>query len=748
MINSEVEAKNVSGDGAGSIAPRRLLFHHLLPILAYSVAALAYTWPLVLHLNDQVPSALVVDRDQNLWNFWWFRYSLLTLHHNPFYDPLIYWPDHQAPGVPLWLHIIQPLNMVVGLVLQQFLSLSATYNLVVLASFVGAGYGAYLLVSYITASRWAGLVSGLAFAAAPFRTVILGQATNLYTVEFIPFYLLCLLHLRDAVSEFGLRSRATLKWLTGATFFLALITLTDWYLLICVLVLTGLLALAYLWYARRKGRRWLAAQWAALGLMAVLWGVVCSPLIIPTVQEAGDTSLLSSLPEVERVRNSIDLITLFVAPDNQNLEAPLTNQILANFPSYLPTCDTDLNQCLRRRGFVGYTTILLAIVGTLGWWRRRSGYWLGAALFSALLTLGPVLQIGTYNTNIPMLFLLLERLPFMSIMRAPDRFMMAVVIATAVLAGLGVAWLQQRGRAARWLAAGLSLAMVVEFFAIPLTLAPVTASPFFSQLGADPAQYAILELPLTNHYAGDHQRNLNQAFHHKAIIGAYLSRQVIDKFRSVVDVHDWFDDYKLPPSITADHPADALITMLNDYQFRYIVLYKGGFVDANSFQQADAHFSQLFTSIGATSSRVFEDDSLVAYRVPEQAPRPLALLDSGWLKAEQSNAGPHRWIDGDNATMRLIAPQAGSYTFSFSASSFARPRRLALFLGGTQVWQQQIPANEIKSYQVTGLKLNPGTDYLQLQVLDGYDSPAKLDPKSTDTRNLSVNLADVRLTQP
>ncbi len=748
MTNSEVEAKNVSGVEAGSASPHRLLFHHLLPILAYSVAALVYTWPLVLHLDEQVPSAITVDRNQNLWNFWWFRYSLLTLHHNPFYNPLIYWPDHQAPGVALWLHTFQPLNMAVGLVLQQFLSLSATYNLVLLASFIAAGYGAYLLVSYVTGNRWAGLVGGLAFAAAPFRTLILGVSTNLYSMEFIPFYLLCLLHMRDAVSEFGLRSRATLKWLIGAAFFLTLNALIDWYLVICVLLLTVLLALAYVWYARRKGRSWLAAQWSALGLMAALWLVVCSPLIIPTMQAAGDASLLSSLPEVERISHSVDLVDLFVAPDNQNLEAPLTNPILANFPSYLPGCHTNLNQCLQRRGFVGYTTMLLAIVGTVGWWRRRSGYWLGATLLSVLLALGPVLHIGTHDTTVPMPFTLLEKLPFIGIMRAPDRFMMAAVATLAVLAGLGVAWLQQRSRAGRWLAAGLSLAMLVEFFAIPLTLAPVTTSPFFTQLGADPAQYAILELPLTQHYTGDHPRNLYQIFHHKAMIGGYLSRQVIDKFSFGADVYDWFGDYSLPPTITADRPSDALVTMLNDYQFRYIILYKWGFKDENSFQQADAHFNQLFTSIGASGSRVFEDAGLVAYHVPEQAPQPLALMDSGWLKAEQSNAGPYRWINKDKAAIRLITPQAGSYTLSFSASSFVRPRRLALFLGATQVWQQQIPANATKSYQVAGLKLNPGTNYLQLEVLDGYDSPAKFDPKSEDTRNLSVSLADVRLTQP
>ncbi|PZR97663.1 MAG: hypothetical protein DLM69_09445, partial [Candidatus Chloroheliales bacterium] len=267
-------------------ARHNFLFHHLLPLVSYLVVTIIYTWPVALRFATETPAEvhLMPDRDLNLWNLWWFRYSLLNLHHNPFYNPLIYWPDYQSSGVPLWFHTLQPFNMTLGFFLQQFFNLVTTYNTIIFFAFILSGYGAYLLVSYVSGNRIAGFVGGLAFACSPYHLDVLRGWSNLFSMEFIPLYLYTLLRLRDAVEEAGKPvAGKTIGWIVAATVLLSFNNLIDWYLLIDALLLTATLLLAYLWWARRKGRAWLLAQVGAVAAVGLLWALLCSPIIIPTL---------------------------------------------------------------------------------------------------------------------------------------------------------------------------------------------------------------------------------------------------------------------------------------------------------------------------------------------------------------------------------------------------------------------------------------------------------------------------------
>ncbi len=730
----------------------RSLLHHLLPLAAYLVVTIIFTWPVILNFATETPADrfLVLDRDQNLWNLWWFRYALLIMHHNPFYNPLIYWPDYQAPGVGLWLHTLQPFNMTLGLVLQQFFNLVTTYNIIIFFAFTLCGYGAYLLVSYVSGNRIAGFVGGLAFACSPYHLDVLRGQSNLFSTEFLPLYLYALLRLRDAVSAAHKPlNRQILAWMVAAALLLSLNNLIDWYLLIDGLLLTGLLLLAYLWSARHQGGGWLLRQAGAVAAVGLLWALLCAPVILATLNDAISGTVRTDFPQQQRLLNASDLLSFITPVSLHTLEGGITDQLLSPLPTNNASCVGVVATCMSRMSYLGFAALTLAVIGAIGWWRRRSGYWLVAALALMVLALGPSLQVATVDTGIPLPFALLVKLPVFSLMRGSNRLLAPFDLCYAVLIGLGAAWLLQRGRWQRWLAGGLSLALAAEFLIFPFPAAPVAAPIFFSQLGQDSTQYAILELPFTGHGRVEYARTLNQVFHQKAIADGYLSRQVDDHFSIAVSMQDWFVSNISAPDINASaSSSDTLITMLNAYQFRYVVLYKGDYGKAADLARARTFFDHLFASAGQSQPEIYEDSDIVAYQTPTRAfTTPLILMGENWYQAEQTPQGLRRWMDKDHATLRLVVPpgQAGAYNFSFNTAAFAQPRRLSLSLGSGPLWQQTIPTS-VTSYTVQ-LKLDEGTNFLSLNVLDGYASPRSLGLDAKDYRDLSVTVGGLRVTR-
>ncbi|PZS03808.1 MAG: hypothetical protein DLM69_02560, partial [Candidatus Chloroheliales bacterium] len=425
----------------------------------------------------------------------------------------------------------------------------------------------------------------------------------------------------------------------------------------------------------------------------------------------------------------------------------LTDDILSTLPSQSPNCGGDVKNCMKRKSYLGFAALVLAVIGTIGWWQRRSRYWLFATLVFLVLAMGPVLQVATIDTGIPLPFALLVKLPLMSIARGSDRFLASLTTYYAVLIGLGVAWLLQRGQGQRWLAAGLSILLAAEFLILPYPTAPLTAPSFFATLGNDNSQYAILELPFTAHGHADYLRTRNQIFHHKAISGGYLARPVDDKFSASASMQDWFANNVSTPDINFTASAsDIILTTLNAYQFRYVVLYKNDFARGSDLAQARSFFDRLFASAGQAQPEVYEDSDIVAYQTPARAfNTSLILIGENWYPAESTPYGIRRWLDKDSATMRLVVPpgQAARYSLHFNAAAFAKPRRLSIGLDNSQPWQQTIPT-VVTTYTLQ-LELKAGTNYLRLAVPDGYASPRSLGLDAKDYRDLSITIGGLKL---
>jgi hypothetical protein len=179
--------------------------------------------------------------------------------------------------------------------------------------------------------------------------------------------------------------------------------------------------------------------------------------------------------------------------------------------------------------YVGVTVLALAALsvrlrpaGTRPW------AWVGLAGLGFVLALGPYLHWGgAILRGAPMPFALLEEvLPFLKLSGAPTRWCFLTVVATSVLAGLGLGALMARLADRRLGPVSLQALVGVGAVAlVMLELAPrfVEARPlaqpnFIEALATDPAPGAVYDL------GGGGLALVRQMGHGRAMVGGYVSR--------------------------------------------------------------------------------------------------------------------------------------------------------------------------------------------------------------------------------
>ena len=135
----------------------------------FAALSLVMTWPLALRLSSAVlgPPG---DNLEYVWKLWWFKRALVELGQSPFWAPDVFAPF----GYPVALSETTLAHTILGLPLTMAVGEVASYNLLILASFVLSGWATYRLVREWTGDGWAGLVAGAVFAFSPYRLAHLG----------------------------------------------------------------------------------------------------------------------------------------------------------------------------------------------------------------------------------------------------------------------------------------------------------------------------------------------------------------------------------------------------------------------------------------------------------------------------------------------------------------------------------------------------------------------------------------------
>jgi hypothetical protein len=553
----------------------------LLVLLFFTILALLMTWPLITQIGS-----VYAGNNEDLWTFqwdnWWTRYAL---QHglNLLFTPVQFYPI----GVSLAAHSLSFYNSLLWIPLAALFGDIAAYNLTVLLTFILSGYTMYKLVEYLlhdargrkqdtpseeqavlsTTSNQqrttlSALIAGIIFAFAPYHfSQSLGHV-SLASVQWFPLLALFIL---KATRE---TRRRHIVWIGLTTL---LITATR----LQFLVLGGVVFAIFIlvdWLVLR--RDWTRGAWARLIVGAALGLLLSLPILLPAAGLFTQAATPDELIADEQTWGQTDLAAYFVPMTYHPLLGPIVQPLYKNFVknrAWMP--------------YLGIAPLLLAVWGALRQ-KRRALPWVVIGLFSFTMALGPHLRVNGVNINLPLPYALIgDRFP-LNTLRSPDRYNLMLALALAPLAAWGASDLLARvkARAERKSGAlrshravyaiGLVIGVVIlfEYLGVPYpTMPPLPTSPFQTQLAQDPANYAVLDVPLDR---SDTKRYLYyQTQHQKSTVQGRVARvptEAYALYNQIPLLKAW------ARSINAVRPPDlgSQLKLLADQNVRYIILHK------------------------------------------------------------------------------------------------------------------------------------------------------------------------------
>ena len=737
--------------------------------LFYCALTLLFAWPVVVNLGLGTPGHFPVDRNQNLWNFWWVKRSILDFH-NPYQTNFLFYPY----GTSLYLQTFSPYNQVIGLPLQLIFGLVPAYSFIELLAFPLGGLGGFFLGRYLTGNFWGGLLAGLVWSFGPYHYVELRQdQLNLISLQWLPFFMLFMFRLEKATTLPAIIREG----LAAALFFFLTLTV-DYYYASYLGLFAGLY---WLWKIItgleevRRGRETLKKFGRGLGQFTlklagvfILGALPYTPVLLGTIREvaSGNYQLSTTGPSNDQV-HSADLATVFLPPFHQpwwgsglglwkslGLKASASGDTLNNWGAVLSV--------------VPLALAVYALFRVRGLW-----FWVFNALFWFLLAFGPSLRLNGTNTDFPMPYRLLTKLPFLDIGRFPERYMLLAQFSIGILAAFGLAhWLEHLPKdrrlfsrlGVRPLVAGTVLALAF-FETWPGILPPPDpiVQPAFTKViaannGSVPADKAILELPVTTHGNPDSPRMLYQIYHQRPITGGYISRILVDPHRKVNDfaLYDWLDLRAPGPDIVPAKTPQEQLGLLTYANFGYVVVYPGDFDPIRkAAEQGQAMKLINYTFSGINSQPVFEDNQAIVWQVPPTPlETPVMVLGKGWTGTPEpvSNGKVQRWIAPDSSEAHVMVivgpatPLKPSYDLDVQAVSPDKPRRLQVLLNGAVVGDSTVNLGA-NSVHLPGIKLQPGENVIALRPdpADGVFVPSQANPASQDNRALRLGIISLKL---
>jgi len=499
----------------------------LIVVLVFIGLTVVMTYPLVKGLASSFPGFHSTDEPYGvLWYSWWLKYS--SLHGLASYVcPVIAAPFgvvlSQAPQYPLNDFITRLSTVAFGAL--------ATYNVAVLFSFVLAGLCTYFLVYHITKDLFASIYSGIIYSFLPYHFVRAWQHPSLAQIQYFPLLLLALFLLKEK------RNRASGALLVLS---LALSALSSYYYLYFSLIITGVYAMFIVIIEKRNSLHTLKL----LLICIVLACILLMPLLYPILKTSFSPHKTTSMVVGGYIRPFEDLFAQSARPLSYLLPAsdhPLFGRFTERFVGSLLYGTSFTEHTL----YLGLTPLLMAFIAFQQWRRRRRGptenrssvyigFFAFLALIAWLFSQPPWWKIGGLKLYMPSMCMY-RLLPMF---RAYCRFGVVVMLAIAVLAGIGLAFIRAKYRSSRiraFIAVVACAGVLFEFWNYPpfkvIDASRVPAA--YLWLKKQPGDFIIAEYPLDTE-SPDELYKFHQTVHEKRIINGTIPNTLAHTFAQSV----------------------------------------------------------------------------------------------------------------------------------------------------------------------------------------------------------------------
>lgn len=463
---------------------------NLKALLLYVVLTLIFTWPLLPHITTHYPSTFYGEGgDPNM--YIWFMDTVAQKVAHPSFHPsnMIFYPQ----GINFMAGYEAPIMLVIStpIILLTHNPILA-YNIVLLLAFILTCYVCYLLILYLTRSYFASLITGFSFGLSPYMMVRGVQHIDLLLLFTVPWVVLCAFKFVDNPNRRNIAILALSIFITA---------LSAWYYLVGCFIFLGLLLLfnfRKFWTNKR-----IYFEAAAAVALAIL--VPAIPMFIfrsnsafhyvdILIETRGADPLNFFVPHPYMYQWTWGIYKYFISP----YEAT----------SYF--------------GIVGIIAIFTLVFGRRQIDIRNRRLWIMSMIVFIVLALGVHFYIFHHQISLPFEFLR-KFIPF-SRLRAPNRFFVFAYLATTVIFGYFLAYLQTTIKKPKtlWAITIIILALLVsERSMIPYPILSMPVSEFYKNIGKDGQNYSIVDIPFIN--PGLSLYNYYQIYHGKPIVdGEYF----------------------------------------------------------------------------------------------------------------------------------------------------------------------------------------------------------------------------------
>lgn len=524
----------------------------------FALLTVVMTWPQARVLStDATPHH---DVYFNMWRLEWFAHAIHTQPSHLF-DTNIFYPERDTFALSDAM-IVE--DVVAAPLLWSRMPPVLVHNLLLLGAIALSGASMFALARYLTGSRAAGLVAGIAFAFAPYRAEHMMHMELEWTM-WMPLAFLALHRLFDT-------GRA--RYGVGAGAAVALQMLSSIYYGIFLAALLALSALLLIARDRSVSIRVLLAPLAVGAVIAVAVAALYARPYMRVHQRTGDRAV----NEIEQF-SAVPLSYLAVTPNNWLYGPP-------HGRSAGP----------ERRLFPGAIVLLLAGAGLLLVPPSRR-----AIVYVILLVVAFEASLGLRGYTYTFLY---DHVFVFRGLRAIARLGVFVLMCAAVLAAYGyrVIAAGMRPVTRRVLLAIVAVAMLVEYRATPELVPFPNEAPLLYRAFRSQPKGIVLELP---------------APHPNALPGDDAEYTYMSTFHWLPLVNGYSGMY--PPSYLArlgqlqDFPSDRSLRQIHDDGVTYVIVHQRSYS-----MEALSRIGERLREVGMVELGTFADGTGQAtlYRVP------------------------------------------------------------------------------------------------------------------------------------
>lgn len=468
--------------------------------LVFILLAIAFTYPLALRMGGAISGFFSTDEPYAaLWNFWWVKYSWQNQLNYRNMD-MIAAPSGYTYGFSHGYPLFEFINK--RLVI--FTSNIAAYNFWVLLSFVLSGLTMYYLVHHLARNNPAALLSAVIYAFCPYHFIRSWQHFTLSQIQWMPLFILTLIKFHEKQNRITfLQALAAFSLLLSSEIHYTFFMMIAFALFVAYLIFSRSLA-------RNEPKAWL--------LLLCIMGLAAVILLLPTPTMKVAWQMLFRSHELKPAVYSIrrpfeDLFLQSAKPLGYLLPSPM-HPFFGSFTNSFVGSEWYGTSYTEHVLYLGLIPIGLAFMAAARHFRKPYvAFFVFLAVAAFLFSQPPWWSMGGFKIFMPSYFVY----KVFPIIRAYCRFGILLMLAVAVLAGIGFSLKKWRFPAALLLFSGV----LFEFWNYPpYKIIDVSKVPaVYYWLKQEPGTFTIAEYPLDINGANEMYR-FAQAAHEKKIINA------------------------------------------------------------------------------------------------------------------------------------------------------------------------------------------------------------------------------------